>query len=179
MQQKIVITGGPSTGKTTLINSLEKQGFYCIAEASREITLEARKTGISQLFLTDPLLFSTLLLEKRILQYNTAHKTDKQIVLFDRGIPDIAAYLNFFKQKHDLDFSKINTENKYQKIFITPPWKVIHTTDNERFESFEEAVEIHKELVSTYTTLGYTPIEIPFGTPEERALFVAKQLSNS
>ena len=55
MQQKIVITGGPGTGKTTLLHSLKKRGFHCMDEISREITLKARKNGIEHLFLKNPL----------------------------------------------------------------------------------------------------------------------------
>ena len=66
MQQKIVITGGPGTGKSTIIDELINRNFTCMTEISREITLNARKNGTEQLFLTKPLLFSELLLEGQI-----------------------------------------------------------------------------------------------------------------
>ena len=68
MQEKIIITGGPGTGKSTVLNELQKQNFLCMHEISRDITLQARKTGIEQLFLKDPVLFSKLLLEGREIQ---------------------------------------------------------------------------------------------------------------
>ena len=34
---RIVITGAPGTGKTSIINSLKQRGFNCIDEISREI----------------------------------------------------------------------------------------------------------------------------------------------
>ena len=43
--------------------------FTCMPEISRTITKEAQMSGIDQLFLKDPLLFSELLLEGRIAQY--------------------------------------------------------------------------------------------------------------
>ena len=30
--KKILITGGPSTGKTSLVSELKKHGFYCFDE---------------------------------------------------------------------------------------------------------------------------------------------------
>ena len=83
MQQKIVITGGPGTGKTTLIKELEKRKFTCIPEISRQITLDARKKGIEHLFLKDPLLFSELLLEGREQQYIEATNKPSNLIFFD------------------------------------------------------------------------------------------------
>ena len=61
----IVIIGGPGTGKSTIIDGLIDKGFCCYPEISRQVTLEAKKQGIEQLFLENPLLFSELLLEGR------------------------------------------------------------------------------------------------------------------
>lgn len=178
MQQKIVITGGPSTGKSTLINKLSKQNYTCLEEISREVILEARKKGIEHLFISSPVLFSEILLERRTLQYQKANNINTNIVFFDRGIIDIIAYLNFSKTPYDIDFNSVLNKTKYQKVFICPPWQEIHETDNERYESFEQANEIHLHLMEAYEKEGYHPIEIPFGTPEERCLFITKNLSN-
>ena len=57
MNQKIILLiGGPSSGKTTLINHLEAEGYICYPEISREITLNARDEGVDQLFLENPML---------------------------------------------------------------------------------------------------------------------------
>ena len=58
--------GGPSSGKTTLINHLQEEGFICYPEISREVTLKAREKGIEQLFLTNPMLFGEMLLEEEL-----------------------------------------------------------------------------------------------------------------
>ena len=46
--------------------------------------------------------------------------------------------------------------------FYYRPWKAIYKTDNERFETFEEAVKIHNHLEQTYKRFGYNIIEVPF-----------------
>ena len=43
MQQKIVLIGGPGTGKTSVFNALISKDFYGKAEVSRDITLEAKE----------------------------------------------------------------------------------------------------------------------------------------
>jgi predicted ATPase len=52
----IVIIGGPGTGKSTIINQLTSLGHCCYPEISRQVTAEAKKLGIDQLFLENPLL---------------------------------------------------------------------------------------------------------------------------
>ena len=82
MQQKIVITGGPGTGKSTVIEELGKRNFMCMPEISRSVTLNARNNGTEQLFLTKPLLFGELLLEGRVNQYIKAEKLNNDFVFF-------------------------------------------------------------------------------------------------
>ena len=48
-QQKIVLIGGPGTGKTSVLNALKEKGFYCFDEVSREVTLKAQKEGVIEI----------------------------------------------------------------------------------------------------------------------------------
>jgi predicted ATPase len=147
-------------------------------EISSEVTLMAKKKGIDQLFLTEPLLFSNLLLEGREKQFIEAHKNESDLVFFDRGIPDVHAYLNFLKTDYPEHFVEKSNQYLYQNIFMLPPWKEIYTSDNERYESFEEAVEIHHYLKKAYQEIGYTIITVPFGTIKERTVFILDSLKS-
>ena len=91
----VVIIGGPGTGKTTIIDGLLSMGYCCYPEISREVTMEAKKQGIEQLFLENPLLFSELLLEGRKKQFQNALLESHDIVFLDRGIPDVLAYMHY------------------------------------------------------------------------------------
>lgn len=172
MQKKIVLTGGPSTGKTTVIEELVNRSFMCMTEISRDVTLNARKNGVEQLFLTKPLLFSELLLEGRINQYLEAEKRNADIVFFDRGIPDVHAYMNYISIDYPESYIKKSKLYKYDYIFLMPPWEDIYITDSERYENFEQALAIHNHLERTYKKLNYNVIEVPFGTVEKRADFI-------
>lgn len=176
-QQKIVLIGGPGTGKTSVLNDLKEKGFYCFEEVSREVTLKAQKQGIEQLFLTEPLLFSEMLLEGREMQYLEAEKKQDSIVFFDRGIPDVFAYLNYFHTKYPSMFIEKSYQYKYDCVFHFSPWKEIHTTDNERYESFEESKTIDTFLLKAYRSLGYNIISIPFGSIDDRTKFIINSLT--
>ena len=145
-------------------------------EISREVTLKAQKDGIDQLFLTEPLLFSQLLLEGREQQFLDAKTLDTDIVFFDRGIPDVHAYMNYLKTDYPPIYKEKSRKYIYNKIFLFEPWRDIYVSDNERYESFEQAVVIDTYLKDAYLELGYEIITVPFGTLEERADFILNSL---
>lgn len=176
MQKKIVLTGGPSTGKSTVIEELEKRAFTCMKEVSREVIIDAQKKGIEQLFLTQPLLFSEMLLKGRINQFLDAEKMTSELIFFDRGIPDIHAYMNYIGIDYPKSYHLKSNFYKYDTVFLMPPWKDIYITDNERYESFEQALAIHNHLERVYKKLDYNVIEVPFGTINERVDFILKNI---
>lgn len=174
--KKIVLTGGPGTGKTSIIQLLETRNYTILPEISREIILRAQKDGIDQLFLEQPLLFSELLLEGRIEQYKVAETAQTDYVFIDRGIPDVVAYMDYFKSDYPSIFREVCKQYTYDSIFILPPWKGIYRQDNERYESFEQACEIHNYLMERYINSGYRPTLVPHGTLEERVSFILEHL---
>ena len=46
MQKKIVLIGGPGTGKSSVLKQLKSSGFCCMEEISRQITIRAQEEGV-------------------------------------------------------------------------------------------------------------------------------------
>lgn len=174
--KRVVIIGGPGTGKTTLIQSLEKKGYACMHEISRAVILAAQQQGIEQLFLTDPIAFSQKLLEGRLQQFNNATTVNANLLFYDRGLPDIPIYMDYLGTQYPSHFTEVCTQNRYDQVFLLPPWQEIYQQDNERYESFEIATKLYNYLQEGYKDYGYTPIEVPIGTVEERLQYIEKRL---
>lgn len=174
--RKIVITGGPGTGKSSIIHKLEERGEKCLHEVSRQVTLEAQREGIDQLFLEKPLLFSEKLLEGRLNQHTHAESLEAPHVFIDRGLPDVVAYMDYFDTEYPDLFHHTCKKYRYDRVFILPPWQEIYTSDNERYESFEQALKISSYLYSTYKKYGYEPIEVPKLSVEERTTFILNKI---
>ena len=79
----------------------------------------------------------------------------------------MAQQLSFQFLQHAVQDFRYNPQ-----VFILPPWPEIYETDSERKQTYQEAVETYDVMFSTYQQLGYIPIIVPKGTPEERVNFV-------
>ena len=168
--KRFVISGAPGSGKTTLINAIKEQDVFCFEEVSRSIISEAQQSGEEQPFLTDPLAFSKLLLSRRIDQYKYPQQT--KIHLYDRGVHDVIAYLEGIGKSYPNDFNTKVQQLAYDKVFLLPPWKEIYTQDSERYETYEDAVDIHNHLVAVYKRFLMSVIEVPKVSVEDRIRFL-------
>lgn len=184
--KKIVITGGPSTGKTSVIEQLEKEGYHCLHEVIRSMTSEEKNQGekieiVSNpiVSVSDPLKFNLKILNARIEQFKTAQKANDKMFFFDRGIPDVLAYMDCFQQNYDALFNNACENFRYNQIFLMPPWKEIHITDNERYESYEESLRIYDCLKNSYEKHAYDVTIVPKGSINERVAFIFEQINAS
>lgn len=183
-QRKIVITGGPSTGKTSVVINLEKKGYTCVHELIRSMTSKEKNGGNSGTLVTNPIVyvkdpkkFNQQLLEGRIAQYKNIPSSEMNVIFFDRGIPDVHAYMDCFGQNYDAEFERPCYDYRYDQVLLMPPWLEIHEVDNERLESFEESARIYQCLKKAYTDFGYSVTLIPKGSIEERTTFILDLLN--
>ncbi len=183
--KRIVITGGPSTGKTAVIEALEQKGHSCLEEVIRAMTL-AKKAEESEIVfesnpivsVTDPMAFNQMILNARVSQYKSTSDSSDEFVFFDRGIPDVLAYMDCFNQEYDESFEEACLTNRYDLIFLMPPWKDIHIVDNERFESFEESLRINACLEHSYSSFGYDVQIVPKDSILNRVDFILESVKN-
>ena len=172
--KRIVLTGGPSSGKTSVFNNIQQPHIHCLEEVSRKLIREGQAKGISQPFLNNPLHFSEAIFELRLHDYFIGSKNKKHV--YDRGLHDVVAYLNAFGQ--DVPCGMLNDCSKYcyDVVFVFPPWKDIFVQDTERIEVFDEAKHLYNALLKTYSHFGMQCIEVPKLSIEERLRFIMDRL---
>jgi predicted ATPase len=66
-----------------------------------------------------------------------------------------------------------------KKVFILPPWFEIYKTDDERKQTWEEAVNTYKILAETYRMCDYELIKVPWDSVEKRIEFVIENAGMS
>lgn len=173
-KQKVVLTGAPSSGKTTLLNSVHHPEISCYSEVSRAVISSAQANGVHRPFLENPLAFSEALFENRLHDYFKT--TTRPVQLYDRGIHDVLAYLYELGDAVPCGMEVDCTNFTYDKVFIFPPWEAIYKKDSQRTEDFSESKKLHHALVETYAAYGMECIEVPRDSVSKRLAFIFENL---
>lgn len=167
-----IVTGGPGSGKTSLIEALRAQGYYCAVEAGREIIQDQVRIDGRALPWRDPLLFAELMLCCDMRSYRLAELSSGPVFL-DRGIPDIAGYLRLMNIPVPTHLQKAVQNFGYNRtVFIAPPWPEIFCQDQERKQDLNEAQRTYEAIATTYQAHSYELLELPRFSIEERCRFV-------
>lgn len=176
VERFIVVTGGPGSGKSTLIDCLQGAGFSRSYEAGRGVIQDQMAIGGGALPWADPDLFAELMLCWELRTYRNA-ATQAAPVFFDRGIPDIIGYLRLAGRPVPAHLhTAARTLRYHPRVFIAPPWPEIYEQDTERRQSQAEAEGTYDIMVTTYTEQGYELVQLPRAPVEERVRFVTERL---
>jgi predicted ATPase len=168
----IVLTGGPGSGKSTLIEALADAGYARSCEAGRGIIQDQMTVGGPALPWNDPVLFAETMLVWEMRNYRMAQQ-ERGLVFFDRGVPDVIGYMRLTGLPVPPHVAKAaGTFRYYRRVFIAPPWPEIFSQDAERRQDFTEAVRTHDAVAAAYRELGYELIELPRASVTARVSFV-------
>jgi len=171
-----VLTGGPGSGKSSLIKGLEQSGYACSVEAGRGVIQDQVAIGGRALPWRDQILFAELMLCWEMRSYQTARRQGGP-VFFDRGVPDVVGYLRLSSQPVPEHVQKaVDTFRYNRRVFLAPPWPEIFQPDLERKQTFDEAVRTYEAMVATYSEQGYDLVEIPRVSIEERVRFIRNNI---
>jgi predicted ATPase len=131
-ERLFVITGGPGSGKATLVDALTARGCLTSGEAGRSIIRDQVRVGGTALPWADAAAFAELMLAHDLRAYRSAMAADGP-VFFDRGIPDIVGFLRLMSLPVPRHVRNALREHRYSRgVFIAPPWPAIFDQDTER-----------------------------------------------
>lgn len=176
MDHLIVFTGGPGSGKTTLIDALERQGFARSQEAGRGVIQDQVAIDGPALPWRDRGAFAEAMLGWELRSYRQAQQCAGP-VLFDRGLPDLIGYRTLCGLPVPDHVRRAVERFRYRReVFIAPPWPDIYRQDTERKQSLEEAERTYHAVARAYVDWGYTLITLPKADVETRVAFVVDRV---
>lgn len=165
----IVITGAPSSGKTSVINDLKARGYQVQDEVAREYIEACISRGLS---LQEIRADGGVELQRQILRLKLAREAvlpPDEIVFLDRGVPDSMTYFRLA----GLDVAaaqEASARFRYDAVFIFDRLPVV--PDGVRVEDEIMAGEIDQMLMQDYRSLGYDPVRVPVMPIAKRTDFI-------
>ncbi|KVA05242.1 AAA family ATPase [Burkholderia sp. AU19243] len=178
-QRFFVVTGGPGSGKSSLVDALERGGFARSHEAGRGVIRDQMAIDGPALPWRDRAAFAELMLNWEMRSYHLA-RAARGPVFFDRGVPDVIGYLRLTGLPVPAHAEAAARRFRYhRRVFIAPPWPEIYAQDTERRQDFAEAVRTYEAMVDCYTAYGYRLIELPRASVKARVRFVTDALDGA
>lgn len=168
-----VITGGPSTGKTTIVNLLDEKGYKTAIEHARHYidTMSIGGKTVEEIR-ENKLEFQQGVLKMQIEQ--EASLDPKEMVFLDRAIPDALAYYRFLGLEPDALINDALNKVDYKKVFILDRLPLIK--DYARTENDSEQRYIHSLIIEVYKYLSLPIVYVPVLPPEERVQFILNNI---
>jgi predicted ATPase len=164
-----IITGGPSSGKTKVIEHLAFLGHEIRPEAARiYIDNELSKGRTLGQIRDNAKAFQEEVLDMKLLSEDEAPADS--LIFLDRGMPDGLVY----SRHYGADVTRVLQachRRRYQKIFLLDtPLK--YEVDYARTEDPVEARAIHEDIAKVYAEFNYEVIRIPLIPIAERVRMI-------
>lgn len=177
-KRKIVITGGPGSGKSTMVGALERIGFAavpeaaieCINELSTQMGVEAQK----QWRAAHKDEFQ-MMVARRQLVLEEEVDPDAEVIFFDRGRLDGHGYAKFFSQTLRQDLRELAEACEYQRVFVldTLEEEVFAARGSDgRTSQRAASVEIGAAIEQVYRDFKYKPERVPVLPLHKRVEYV-------
>lgn len=175
MNLSYIFTGGPGSGKSSVLEALASLGYAVVPEAGRAIIQQQIQNQGEVLPWKNKQLFFEQMFNQSLFDYQQI--PSDRLTFFDRGLLDSIGYAHLEKLNVTANQRALARETSYAKtVFIFPPWEAIYQQDTERKQTVEIAVETYKIMQHTYELFGYQLIEIPCVSIEKRVEFIVEYL---
>ncbi len=170
----IVLTGGVSSGKTTLLREFERRGLSVSHEVARALIERAYQHGLTK----DEIFSETQMRQDSIfsheLERHSAMDPQRRTIL-DAGIGDTLGFRSYF----GVDNTAAATWGdvyRYKQVFFLDALTL--RNDSARPWDAGQAAHIEREIMQAYLRLGYQPIRVPpIGLVSERADWVLQRVA--
>ena len=195
MRFKIILTGAPSSGKTTTLNALREKlkddkKYHFVEEVATRYIEEEQKAGHDPF--KDIVKLEEIVMARQIKEEDAVNEEDSCSILDRSLIDDVAITLsikkrteeNDIKQKLDQVVGKMKDAAKtrnYNLVFILERLPLVNT--KYRLETEDEAKAQYDAIKETYSEfhkeLGYTVISVPSRTsndPQGEIISVEKRV---
>jgi len=170
MTKRIIFTGGPTSGKSTMIGILKEMNYNTFPEVARQVIEERKRFGSSkdEWAIRQDIIFNRCL--------NNESRAEGEYTFYDRSAIDTFVYLEFHGLEVPKYMKEIDFSNRYDKILMLD--RLPYEDDGLRVEGDDEtAKRVHDLTVKAYTSRDLEFVSIPVAeTPEKRLELILEEV---
>lgn len=174
----VVITGGPYSGKTSLLNRLAARGFRTLPEAAIRVidalNSELGLEGQRQWRFAHPVEFQDRVARAQDEQERAIQLATGEQLFADRGLPDSIAYCHYKGVVPPIWLTESVQSKRYTHVLLLDTLRNFdRRLGTGRTSTYEDSLKIRDQLQRTYSDLGYLVLpvpEMPIGERDEYAL---------
>lgn len=176
-RMRIAITGGPGSGKTTLVDALAARGFatvpesaiQVIGELARELGLEGQKRWRRE----QPVEFQRRVLARQLADEASVGAGASAPLFLDRSCIDGLAYCRHFGVEPPAELAQAARAERLERVFLLDTLPMLGDRGaSGRTSDRETSLAVRDLLDAVYRELGHTPLRVPVAPVEERVRFV-------
>ena len=169
-----IITGSPSSGKRSTLDSIAYRGYKTIPEAARVfIDEEISRTKTIKEIRTPELEFQEHVLKMKIEIESSLNPNE--LIFFNRGILDSIPFMKLAGATSNR-LETVTCNRAYKNVFLLEPLPYIN--DYARVENPEQASLIGELLFKTYSVNGYNVIKVPVMPISTRVDYILMHIEN-
>ncbi len=169
----IVITGAPSAGKTTILDTLQQKSYSILPENAR-IYIDQQLSGGRTI---EEIRADEFEFQKVIARMNIEREKSlptEELVFMERAVPDSLAYFERIGKGVPDFLQEAAKHLRYRKVFLLEP--LPFEQDYARVEKSEDIILLHQALEKAYREVGAEPILVPATSVEGRLALILSSL---
>ncbi len=180
---RIVVTGGPHSGKTALLHALMQRGCRTVPESALQVIDELNgRFGVAgqvEWRKNNRLEFQEMIAARQLALEAAVDGSDPRPVFFDRGLHDGLAYCKVSGCPVPATLASAELMGRYTHVFVLAtilPFDPRAGTG--RTSSEEMSRQVGDELFAIYSQYGHAPRRIPRLPAEERLAAIWRMIGD-
>lgn len=173
---KYILTGGSSSGKSTILAELKQRGYSVIPEGAIQVIEEGiasmGKDEFTQWRMNNYTEYQGMIVQR---QLELEEDVDSDIIFLDRSAIDCYTFCRMKDvEQPDIFYETMNSGLfTYEKVFVLEtiyPFPERYETG--RTQNYERSVSMGQALAEDYQEFGYEVIWIPMASIDERVKLI-------